>query len=232
MMRRFSYHTGAPLRRIRAGEPCPTLFRDLGLRATAMFLRGELPRLAGPLSPITYMRTIDFEEPYTDFDDVGRLIFLRPREQEPWFSGVSGVYVAPLRPLTDEASVALVPSGVSLEIAAELAQSIDRVEDFVDGLGGARHQQRLASERARLEVLQSECDLTEALARPLRQSLQSRRGELRASAREAMDRFNVQEHDLCAAWNHIPRSRRDHLKASLEEMSGRGALKTFQEAWR
>jgi hypothetical protein len=30
-LRRFSYHTGAPLRALEPQEPCPVLFRDLGL---------------------------------------------------------------------------------------------------------------------------------------------------------------------------------------------------------
>src|SRR3954469_18418646 len=81
---RFRYHTGATLRPLRPDEPCPVLFRDLGVDATLLFLQGELVRLAGPLSPVIYMRTPDYVEPYTDHEAVGRLIFLRPLGVQPW----------------------------------------------------------------------------------------------------------------------------------------------------
>src|SRR5437660_12278491 len=74
----FRWHTGATLRPLATDEPCPVLFRDIGPAALALFLRGRLPRLAGPLSPIVYMRTADYVEPYTDFEKTGRLVMLQP----------------------------------------------------------------------------------------------------------------------------------------------------------
>src|SRR5437660_291858 len=60
----YRYHTGASLRPLRPDEVCPVLFRDLGPVALARFLRGQLRRLAGPQSPIIYMRTEEYVEPY------------------------------------------------------------------------------------------------------------------------------------------------------------------------
>ena len=56
----FRWNTGATLRPIAPGEPCPVLFRDIGPAALALFLRGTLPRLARPRSPIVYMRTAEY----------------------------------------------------------------------------------------------------------------------------------------------------------------------------
>ena len=70
----FRWHTGATLRPVQPGEACPVLFRDIGPAALALFLRGRLRRLAGPLSPLVYLRTADYTEPYTDYERTGRLV--------------------------------------------------------------------------------------------------------------------------------------------------------------
>src|SRR5438067_2245238 len=41
---RLRWHTGATLRPLAPGEPCPALFRDVGPAALAVFLRGALRR--------------------------------------------------------------------------------------------------------------------------------------------------------------------------------------------
>src|SRR6516165_1737012 len=91
---RFRYHTGATLRRLGNEETCPVLFRDLGPAGMSLFLGGALKRLAGPMAPILYLRTSRYAEPYTDYENVGRLAVLRPKAIGPWFSGVPEVYVA------------------------------------------------------------------------------------------------------------------------------------------
>src|SRR3954469_6225574 len=93
----YRWHTGATLRPVNPGEGCPVLFRDIGPAALALFLRGRLPRLAGPPSPIVYMRTAEYVEPYTDFEQTGRLALLRPLGLRPWHSGLPHVYVARAR---------------------------------------------------------------------------------------------------------------------------------------
>ena len=45
--------------------------------------------LAGPPSPITYMRTEAYVEPYTDHERIGRLVFLRPGSTSATTSSMS-----------------------------------------------------------------------------------------------------------------------------------------------
>src|SRR5437764_15080723 len=73
----FRWHTGATLRPVAQAEACPVLFRDIGPEALALFLRRRLRRLAGPMSPLVYMRTAEYTEPYTDYERTGRLVLLR-----------------------------------------------------------------------------------------------------------------------------------------------------------
>src|SRR6478609_6259423 len=110
----FRWHTGATLRPLAAGEPCPVLFRDIGPAALALFLRGQLPRLAGPLSPLVYLRTAAYVEPYTDFETTGRLVVLRPLALQPWHAGTPHVYVARARPGVDFGVVGFIPGDISL----------------------------------------------------------------------------------------------------------------------
>ena len=109
---RFRYHTGATLRRLAPDEPCPRLYRDIGPEAMARFLAGRLQRLAGPTAPILYCRTAAYQEPYRDYEPVGRLVFLKSRELRPWFSGVANVYVAPVRCDTRSVTVGFLPAHV------------------------------------------------------------------------------------------------------------------------
>src|SRR6476660_2399653 len=109
---RFRYHTGATLRPLAPGEPCPRLYRDIGPEAMACFLAGRFARLAGPLAPILYSRTADFQEPYRDYEPVGRLVFLRPHELRPWFSGITNVYVASVPRDVASVTVGFLPAHV------------------------------------------------------------------------------------------------------------------------
>ena len=118
---RFRYHTGATLRRLAPDEPCPRLYRDIGPEAMARFLAGRLARLAGPLAPILYSRSAAYREPYRDFEPVGRLVFLRPRELRPWFSGVEHVYVAPVPREAGSVTVGFLPAHIDPEGADSAA---------------------------------------------------------------------------------------------------------------
>ena len=59
----------------------------------ARFLRGDLRQLCGPLSPITYLSTANYVEPYTDYGCIGRVMLLAPEQLTPWHSGVDHVYM-------------------------------------------------------------------------------------------------------------------------------------------
>jgi hypothetical protein len=215
---RFRYHTGAEPRPLEPDEPCPVLFRDLGPAATALFLRGRLRRLAGPLSPIIYMRTCEYVEPYTDHEQIGRLVFLRPLVLQPWHSGVPTVYVAPAEQLLPASAVGFVPGDVPLAKAAELAGDLKDVTEWREVLGGRCHDDALAETLYRLDLLDAELRETEERAAPLRAWLQSSSKDRRQRAREQMARAGLTEEDLCSAWHHLSRPRRAEVREALRRL--------------
>jgi hypothetical protein len=217
---RFRYHTGASLRAPAQGERYPVLFRDLGPVALARHLRGELPRLAGPLTPLLYMRTLAYREPYVDHEDIGRIIFLRPEEIAPWHSGIPEVYVARASRAVAASGVGYVPPGTTLARAAALAAGARDARQLREALGGRVHDEACAETLARLERLNTELARVETAAEPLRRAFQGGDPVLRAAAREQLDRLGISEHDLCAAWHHLPRERR----AALRELLPRARL--------
>jgi hypothetical protein len=212
---RFRYHTGGTLRRLADDEPCPRLYRDIGPEAMARFLANRLKRLAGPLAPILYTRTADFQEPYRDYEPVGRLVFLRPRELCPWFSGVPNVYVAPLRCDPAAVTVAFLPASVDPARAETLLNGVENLADLRDALGGRLYDEEIAATRAGLDRLNRELARTEVHAAPLRRRLQSRDRAETEAARDWLNRHGLDERDLCSAWHHLPRERRSRLRDAL-----------------
>ena len=220
---RFRWHTGATLRPLERDERCPILFRDVGPEAMGRFLEGGLPRLrrlAGPLTPITYLRTADYREPYLDHGAIGRLIFLRPLALQPWRSGVPSVYVADARRLPPAEAIGFVPSSVDLVRAAELCQGVARVEELREALGGRSHDAAAADTLARIADLGATLSRTEARAEPLRRKLQSGSPAEREWALREMERRGIGEEDLCAAWHHLPERRRAYLIEAWSEPLG------------
>jgi hypothetical protein len=212
---RFRYHTGATLRRLAQDEPCPRLYRDIGPEAMARFLAGRLERLAGPLAPILYSRTAAYREPYRDYEPIGRLVFLRPHELRPWFSGVADVYVASVRCDAGRVTVGFLPAHVEPGCAEALLEGVTSLAELRDALGGRLHDEAVAETRAGLERLNAELAQTEVLAEPLRQRLQSRIRTQAEAARQWMHRHGLDESDLCTAWHHLPRERRLRLRDAL-----------------
>jgi hypothetical protein len=207
----FRYHTGADLRPLRPDEPCPVLFRDLGPVATALFLRGQLRRLAGPQSPIIYTRTEAYVEPYDDPERIGRLLFLRPLRLQVWHSGVPAIYVARATVPVDAETIAFVPGDVPLAAAARRAAELTHSAQVREVFGGRAYDEAIAETLCRLDGLAEELARTEEMAGPLRRCLQA--GDERA--REEMERVGLTEADLCAAWHHLPRSRRGAIAEAL-----------------
>lgn len=211
----FRWHTGASLRPLAPDESCPVLFRDVGPAALALFLRGLLPRLAGPLSPIVYMRTADYVEPYTDNERTGRLVFLRPLALQPWHSGVAHVYVAKARPGVDSKVVGFVPGDIPLAEAAIRARGVRSARDWRGAMGGRVHDESVSESLSTLDRLARELARTEEAAAPLRRALQSADRRQRERALAEMDRAGLTEVDLCAAWHHLPRERRAFVADGL-----------------
>lgn len=211
-LRRFRYHTGATLRPLAEAEPCPVLFRDIGPEAMAWFLRGKLTRLAGPLSPITYMRTADYEEPYTDHGRIGRLVFLDPKELVPWHSGVETIYVAHASRMTTPQTLGFVPAEIPLSEAARLLAGVTHLDELQEVFGRPIYQEAIAETLTRLDRLNEDHRQTEVLAEPLRRKLQSAHLPTREAALEQMEKLGLSEGDLCTAWHHLPDERRAELR--------------------
>jgi hypothetical protein len=219
----FRWHTGATLRALAPNEPCTALFRDIGPAALALFLHGQLRRLAGPLSPLVYMRTEDFVEPYTDYARTGRLVFLRPLLLHPWHAGVPHVYVARAQPGMEASPVGFVPPEMPLAEAACLAKDVTEVCAWREALGGRSHDEAIAESLSALERLEAELARTEQQAGPLRRCLQSSDRALRQRARSEMERVGITERDLCTAWHHLPPARREWLVEALRRVN-RGVI--------
>jgi hypothetical protein len=217
----FRWHTGASLRPVAPGEACPVLFRDIGPAALGLFLRGRLRRLAGPLSPLTYLRTADYVEPYTDHERTGRLVLLRPLRLQPWHAGTPHVYVARAVPGVDGATVGFIPGDVPLAEAAGLARDAEDVGQLREILGGRRYDEAVAESLLSLDRLGAELERTEVRADPLRRRLQSAERAERERARAEMARVGLTETDLCTAWHHLPRTRRGWIAEALERVDPR-----------
>ncbi len=220
-LRRYRYHTGAPLTPLDPDEVCPVLFRDIGPAAMATFLRsGVLPRLAGPLSPIGYMRTADYAEPYVDHGQIGRLVLLRPLTLAPWHSGIATIYIASASRPVHWPTIAFVPGALPLRDAAhELALVRDRRE-LREVYGGCVFDDVVADTLGRLDHLQHSLSESERLAGPLRGHLQKGDRTSRKHARKLLESTGLTEGDLCSAWHHISASRRDFIQRALEDIAG------------
>ncbi|MBZ4421327.1 hypothetical protein [Myxococcus sp. RHSTA-1-4] len=217
-LRRYQFHTGAPLRPLKPDEPCPVLYRDLGPVALRRYLRGTLPRLAGPLTPLLYMRTLSFREPYTDYENTGRLVFLRPLHVQPWDSGVPGVYVARATRPVDLSTVAYCPGSIPLESVEPLAREVADAAELREALGGRVYDEAVSGALHALDGLVAEMESAETRAEPLRRALQSNQRDVRLRARDELARLGLKENDLCAAWHHVPRERRALLMDALPRL--------------
>jgi hypothetical protein len=213
---RFRYHTGATLRPLAPDEPCRLLFRDIGPRAMADFLRGRLRRLAGPFAPILYTRTADYKEPYIDHGRIGRLVFLRPKGIHPWYSGVPTIYVASLRQTVEPQAVGFVPGGLDLHEAEERLQGAIDVPGLRDALGGREYDEAVGQTLTSLDRLNDELEETERMAEPLRRRFQSRHSA--EAARNWMAKHGLLESDLCTAWHHLPGERRNLFRQALRSL--------------
>lgn len=214
----FRWHTGATLRPFAPGEVCPVLFRDIGPAALALFLRGRLPRLAGPLSPLVYLRTADYVEPYIDHERTGRLLILRPLRLHIWHSGVPHVCVAQARPGVDAAHVGFVPGEIELTDAARMAGELTATCQWREVLGVRHYEEAVAESLHVLDRLALELARTEKFAAPLRSRLQSAERHPRERARAEMERVGLTETDLCTAWHHLPRERRGWIAEALRRV--------------
>jgi len=219
-LRRFRYHTGAELTPLAPHERCPPLFRDVGLEAMELFLTGKLKRLCGPTSPITYLRTSDYREPYTDFGKTGRILLLQPGKVQPWHAGIDAIYVSARETWVDNQSMVFIPAGLPLEVAAQQFAGAATVHDVADAIGPDVYESAREDTLLRLHHLKRTHQQAEVLAAPLRRMFQSAAQGDRDKARQWMQQRGLSEVDLCAAWHHLPTERRDFILEILRETGG------------
>lgn len=214
----FSWHTGGPVRPLDPDERCPALFRDLGPVATLTLLRGRLPRLAGPTSPVTYARTARYVEPYTDHEHFGRVALLPFGAWRPWHSGVAEVYVTDADARFDPACMSLVRDDIDLRALTDDARAMTSAAELREVLGPL-HAEWSGHLARRLEDFVDELARVESALTPLRAAYQSPRDDERARARDRMGALGLVETDLCAPWHHVERGRR----ALVLDVIARGA---------
>jgi hypothetical protein len=207
-LRGFSWHTGGQIRPLGDGEPRPVLFRDLGPAATLLLLGDALPRLAGPTSPVMYLRTAHYREPFVDHGHFGRVAVLPSWSAAVWHAGIAEVFVADAGTAFDPRAMALVPDDGDLAALARHAAAMRDAGELREHLGGAAHDTWRAAQAERLRDFARELAEIEARLVPLRRAYQSRDRVRRERARELMAEHGLTETDLCAAWHHIAPPRR------------------------
>jgi len=212
---RFRWHTGAEPTPVHEGDSLPVLFRDIGPEAMAMFLRGGLKRLAGPVTPITYLRTADYLEPYTDYARIGRLALLRPMDVQPWHSGVEHIFISAASRMPATESLGFIPGSLTLSQAAAAFTGARTREELREALGGPEYDDLQSESLAQLEDLNRECRESERWGAPCRRIFQKGTRDARQRLSEKLEAFGLGESDLCAAWHHLPIERRNFLKDVL-----------------
>lgn len=216
----FAWHTGGTPRPLGDGEPQPLLFRDLGPEATLGLLDGRLGRLAGPTSPVTYLRTAQYREPFVDHGHFGRIAVLPSPATAVWHAGIAEVFVASADTAYQPAAMLLVPDDADLVAMTCEAVRMRDARELREHLGGAAHDEWQLATAERLRGFARELAGVEQRAVPLRRAFQSRDPDQRRRARAYMAARGLTEIDLCAAWHHIAPARRAEVAALLRDREG------------
>ncbi len=220
---RFRWHTGAEPTPVSPEAAPPVLFRDIGPVAMAQFLRTGLRRLAGPMTPITYLRTADYREPYTDHGPIGRLVVLRPMELRPWHSGVPHIYIAAAARLPEADALGFVPGSLDLGQATLLIEGARTAAEAREAFSRFDSTAVREDHLNHLDRINEECRQAEQLAHPLRITFQTGSPSTREHLRELLSRHGLDESDLCAAWHHLALERRELLREILPRVSEQAA---------
>ncbi len=215
---RYRYHTGAQPRRLECDEPCPPLFRDVGMEPMSRFLQGRLTQLCGIHSPITYLRSADYREPYVDHGCIGRIMLLKPEAVRPWHSGIDTVYIAARTIKIDPQSMIFIPAEISLHEAATRFVDAACLDEVLEIVGRADYQSMQQATHSRLTELIETHVQSEKKGAKLRCKFQSWQQGDREIAAKWMDKLGLTESDLCTAWHHIPTARREWIQAALCEL--------------
>ena len=216
---RFRWHTGVNPTPVAPDAAPPLLFRDIGPVAMAQFLSRGLRRLAGPMTPLTYLRTADYREPYIDHGRIGRLVVLRPMELHPWHSGLPHIYIAAAVRIPDAGVMGFVPGDLDLHEAARLLDGVQNANEAREAFAAADTFAAREEHLEHLSRLNAEAASTERLAQPLRVALQTGSTSTRERLSDIFAGHGLTESDLCAAWHHLAPGRRERLKEILPLLS-------------
>ena len=210
-LERFRWHTGADPRPIGDDETIPVLFRDIGPVAMQQFLSGHLTRLAGPMTPITYLRTADYVEPYTDYGRIGRLVLLQPATLFPWHSGVRNIYISKASRMPEKDTMAFIPSSWTLQEAAAALANVGSVNELRDIVGWNEYAEQQSETLASLQQLNNDHQTCEKHALRLRLAFQTGSLKTKQQLREQLLSEGLDEADLCTAWHHLSEGRRARM---------------------
>jgi len=214
----YGWHTGGAVRPMDPESPSALLFRDLGPVAMQRFLEGTLPRLAGPTSPVTYLRTAAYREPYADGVEVGRLAILPCAPWRPWHAGVDEVFVTRADRAPDAAVITVLPARVDPRRFAREAAHMQNTAEAHEHLG-ADYRAWRASHAEHLARFNADAARVEAVAAPLRARYQSADQRERDAARTLLEAIGLTELDLCGAWHHLSDARRAHVRDALARVA-------------
>jgi hypothetical protein len=184
----------------------------------AIFLRGGLQRLSGPVTPITYLRTADYLEPYTDYARIGRLALLRPMEVHPWHSGVEHIFISTACRMPGTDSLGFIPGTLTLPQAAGALAGVRTREELREAFGGDEYDDLQSESLAHLDNLNRECRESERWGVRCRRIFQMGSPDARQRLTEELEFFGLDESDLCSAWHHLPIERRNLLKDVLPRL--------------
>jgi hypothetical protein len=168
------------------------------------------------MSPILYLRTARYAEPYEDAEEIGRLVILHPSRLAPWHAGYDEVFVADAHMAPDPAHMMVVPMAWSFGVEAERLSGLPNADAVREVIGWQIHRDMCDAMLDRTTSLIAAQEASEQRARPVRQMLQTGTPRQRENIRTSMREHNVSERDLCSAWHHVPVAQREVLNSWLE----------------
>ena len=212
-LRKYRWHVGTTPFPCSDSEPRPLLYRDVGLEGLDLFLRDKLRRLAGPLSPVTYVRTSAYREPYVDEENTARLVVLPSSSLPLWHSGQKDIYLLPADIAISNLQLALAPGDVPRSEIDHRLQDACSTMEAREALGGQIYDEYIHEHREHIHKLLKERSAQESFSSRLRRQFQSGCAEEQARIREWLLRHDLSENDLTAAFHHVPRKKRNILTA-------------------
>lgn len=216
---------GTTPRPVREDEPVPTLFRDVGPQALALFHEGALVDLEGPDSVCIYFRDASLPGFTECVTELGVLTVLQPISMGPWVSGQSGIWIAERGRWPVKGSIAFSPAEATADLVALDAKLAD-VPDAAslrEALGGTDYDRQVEDSKRRLRQYLEDWEQVERNSIPLRALLEGPSEPRRDELKKILTGEGLSEKDLLANWFHLTRTRRDDVRVKIAAISARVA---------